>query len=453
MNPRPFAIAVLAPLLLLCTVVADDAPQRHWPGFRGPQASGVMENVTTATTWDVPSGKGVKWKTPVAGLGLSSPAVWGDRIFITTAVKEGEEQKLKVGLYGDIAPVEDGAAMAFNVVCLDAGSGKVLWERTAHKGVPKVKRHPKSSHANPSCATDGKRVVAFFGSEGLHCFDVDGKPLWKKDLGLLDSGFFMVPGAQWGFASSPVIAGNKVIVQCDVQKGSFLAAFDLESGKELWRTPRGDVPTWSTPTVIGSGDGAQVLCNGYKEIAAYTLNDGKKVWTMGGGGDIPTPTPIVAHDLVFITSAHGPQEPIFAIRTNARGDVSLPKGKESSEFVPWSRQRGGNYMQTPLVYGEELYCCRDNGLLTCSNARTGKAHYSRRLEGGVGFTASPVAADNKVYFTSEDGQVHVVQAGTTFKELAVNPLGEISMATPAITSDGTLLFRTQSRVVAIGGAK
>ena len=440
-------------LLLACLTfrARAETPPGAWPSFRGPGASGVAEGRPTATSWDVPANKNIKWNTPVPGLGLSSPVIWADHLYVTTAVKEGEEQKLKVGLYGNIQPVEESDPMLFKVYCLDTNTGKVLWERTAHQGVPKIKRHPKSSHANPSVATDGRHVVAFFGSEGLFCYDDAGTLLWKKDLGVLDSGYFQVPEAQWGFASSPVIHGGKVIVQCDVQKESFVAAYDVADGKEAWRTPRRDLPTWGTPTVADVGGRTQVLCNGFHEMAGYDFATGKQVWRLKKGGDIPVPTPVVdeKNRLIFLASAHGPQAPVFAVRFDASGDITLDDGKESSDAIAWSKKRFGVYMQTPILYGGLLYGCRDNGVLTCLDPATGKEHYTHRLEGGVGFTASPVAADGKLYFTSEDGQVHVVKAGPKFESLGVNPLGESSMATPAI-SNGVLFFRTQSRVIAVG---
>jgi outer membrane protein assembly factor BamB len=442
-------------LLVFCAALtgAKESPaDQNWPSFRGPGASGVVEGFPTATTWDVPAGKNVKWKTPIPGLGLSAPAIFADRLFVTTAVKEGEEQKLKVGLYGDIKPVEENDTMLWKVLCLDRNTGKVLWEQTARRGVPKVKRHPKSSHANPTVATDGRHVVAFFGSEGLYCYDNDGKQLWAKDLGLLDSGFYMVPDAQWGFASSPVIHDGKVVVQCDVQKGSFLALYDVTDGKQVWRTERGDLPTWSTPSVYTDAKGkTQVLCNGCNEMAGYDFADGKQLWRLRKGGDIPVPTPIVdaKNGLIFLTSAHGPQAPLFAVRPSARGEITLDEGKEQSDAIAWSKKRFGAYMQTPILYRDLLYGCRDNGVLMCLDPATGKELYTKRLEGGVGFTASPVASDGKLYFTSEDGQVHVIKAGAAFEDLATNPLGEVCMATPAI-SHGVLFFRTQAHVIAVG---
>jgi outer membrane protein assembly factor BamB len=427
-----------------------DAGAGNWPQFRGPAASGVVQGAEAPVQWDVEQGTNVRWKTPIPGLGHSAPAIWGDRLFITTAVAAGHDQSLKPGLYGDIAPVKEDVEFSYKVLCLDKHSGRVLWEQTAHRGVPEVQRHPKSTHANPTPAVDGKRVVAFFGSEGLHCYDLDGTPVWQKNFGRLGSAFFLVPDAEWGFASSPVLYDDKVIVQVDVLEDSFVAALDATNGRELWRTPRTDVPTWSTPTVHRdeTTGRTQVICNGFKEMAGYDLASGKKLWTLGGAGDIPVPTPVVAHGLVFLTSAHGMLSPVYAIRLSAEGDLTPGRGDGAKEHIAWSVPRGGNYMQTPIVVGDHLYACRDNGVLTCFEARTGKELYRERLE-GLGFTASPVASVDKLYFTSEDGLVQVVQAGPTFKLLSTNPLGANCLSTPAI-SNGVLFFRTQQYLVAIG---
>ena len=203
-----------------------------------------------------------------------------------------------------------------------------------------------------------------FGSEGLFAYDTGGTLLWRKDLGLLESGFFQVPEAQWGFASSPVIHGDRVIVQADVLKGSFLAAFDVATGRELWRTARNDYPTWSTPTVHSATGRTQVIVNGFKHVGGYDLATGKELWRMNGGGDIPVPTPVVHRDLAIITNAHGPAAPIFAVRLGATGDISLAAGALSNDHVAWSQQRDGAYMQTPIVYRDQLYVCRDNGVLS-----------------------------------------------------------------------------------------
>lgn len=441
----------LATVMLHGSVRSAKSTDANWPSFRGPSASGIADGSELPLEWDVESGKNVLWKTPIPGLGHSSPIVWGDRVYLTTAVSGKENPELKVGLYGNIAPVEDDTVHQWKVICLDRKSGKVRWERTAHTGAPKIKRHTKGTHANSTMATDGQHVVAFFGSEGLYCYDPSGKLRWKRDLGTLDSGFFAVPAAQWGFASSPVIWKDRVFVQCDVQKGGFVAALSLKDGSDLWRTPRIDAPTWSTPAVIEATGGTQVALNGWKQIAGYDALTGKEVWTLRGGGDIPVPTPVSAHGLIFITNAHGRMAPIYAVRTGARGDISLKEGESSNAHVAWSTARDGAYMQTPLIYGDYLYVCRDNGVLSCYEARTGNRLYQERLGTGAttGYTASGVAADGKLYYTSEDGDVHVLQAGPTFKRLAMNALGETCLSTPAI-SHQTLLFRTRGHLIAIG---
>jgi hypothetical protein len=238
-------IGTLSATMKLCATfllaLAASAADPNWPQFCGPSASGVGAG-SPPIEWNGDSGKNVRWKTVIPGLGHSSPVVWGNRIFVTSAVPATGESTLKVGLYGDITPAKGEPAQTFTTYCLDRKSGKIVWERTAASGPPKILRHPKSTHANPSPATDGKHLVVFFGSEGLLTYDLNGKLLWKKDFGVLDSGFYMVPAAQWGFASSPVIHDDMVIIQADVQKNSFLAAFDIRTGKELWHTPRNDVP-------------------------------------------------------------------------------------------------------------------------------------------------------------------------------------------------------------------
>ncbi len=417
-----------------------------WPSFRGPDAAGIAEGYPLPTTWDIDKSENVRWRTPIPGLGLSSPIVWRDRIFISTAIGGQGPTKLKTGLYGEVGSVDDDSVHRWIVYCLDKKTGKVIWERTAHSGVPRVKRHPKSTHANATLATDGEHVVAFFGSEGLYCYDLKGNLIWSKDLGVLESAFFIMPEAQWEFASSPLIYDNMVVVQCDVLKNSFLAAFSVNDGRELWRTARDDYPAWSTPSIYRSGTNAQVVVNGYKHIGGYAARTGKELWRMSGGGDIPVPTPVVFGDMAYITGAHGKISPLYAVRLSATGDISLQENQASNDYVAWMNKEGA-YMATPLVYAGYLYNCRWNGVLCCYDSKSGTRAYQQRLGGGA-FTASPVAGDGKIYIASEDGDVYVVKAGPGYELLAKNSLGEICMATPAI-SEGVLLVRTQSNLIAI----
>ena len=440
--------------LLAVTALGADAPQDpragvDWPSFRGIRGAGVADGFPTPTTWDVPGGKNVRWMTPVAGLGLSSPVIWGNRLCVTTAISSRADAGLKPGLYGAIASVEDETRHVWKLVCVDKSSGRMLVDKEIYAGVPRIKRHTKSTHANSSLATDGTRLIAMLGSEGLHAFDLNGDRLWTKDLGVLDSGYYIAPTAQWEFASSPVIHDGKVVIQADVQRGSFIAAFDVASGKESWRTPRQDVPTWSTPTIHRVGSQTQILVNGWKHTGAYDLANGREIWKLNGGGDIPVPVPVVGHGLVFITNAHGPGAPVYAIRESAIGDITLAAGSASNDHVAWSVRTDGAYLISPVLYRDLLYVCKNNGALNVFDAKTGQKVYQQRIgTGATAFTASIVAADGKVYLTNEEGDVYVIRAGRTFELMSENPLGGITMATPAI-SEGTLYFRTADKLIAI----
>lgn len=438
---------VLAFLLSVSQVAAGDG--QNWPGFRGQSASGVMEGHSVPVKWDLQTGENVKWQIPIPGLGHSSPIIWDNHIFLTTAISGRSDPQLRLGLYGDIASVSDSTEHKWMIYAIDRRTGRIAWERVVHQGVPEIKRHTKSTHANCTPATDGKRLVVFLGSEGLFCYDLSGKLLWSKDFGVLDSGFYVVPSAQWEFASSPVIFNDMVIVQCDVQKNSFVAAFDIRTGKERWRTSRDDVPTWSSPNVLEFKSGPQLVLNGWKHIGGYDPLTGKEIWKLSGGGDIPVPTPIAAGGLIFIASAHGRLAPLYAIRPQASGDISLQENQESNQFIVWSNLRNGGYMQTPIAYGERIYSARDNGVLNVYQIQTGEVVYQERLGGGSsGMTASPVASDGKIFFSAEDGTVFVLDSGPGYKLLAENTLGESCMATPAI-SRGDIFFRTTGHLNAI----
>ncbi len=422
---------------------------QNWPSFRGQFANGIFDNSNIPFEWNLEKNQNIKWKTPIPGLGHSCPVIWNDYLFVTTAISENETEYLKVGLYGNIDPVEDSTVHQFKVFCLNKNSGEILWERLAHEGVPRTKRHTKASHANPTPATDGKYLLAFFGSDGLYCYDFEGNLLWSKDLGKLNAGPYTDPDVEWGFASSPIIHKNRVIVQCDFLGDSFLASFDIKTGEELWRSSRDEISSWCTPTVIEVDGKDQIIVNGYKHIGAYDLETGKEIWWMKGGGDAPVPTPVFAHDLIFINSAHGRMSPIYAIKPDAIGDITLSEDETSNEYIVWSIKRGGAYMTSPLIYGDYLYNLKNNGLLSCFNARTGELMYKEAIKPSGGISASGVASDGKLFFTSEMGEVFVVKAGPVYELLSKNPLGDICMSTPAIAK-GAMYFRTQHSVIAVG---
>lgn len=441
------AVCVLGSVSLTRTA-ADPRPGVDWPSFRGHRAAGIAEGFRMPETWDVASGKGVQWKSAVEGLGHSSPVVWRDRIYLTTAISSKTDAGLKPGYYGNIDSVVDDTPHTWKLVALDKKSGKTVYSRTILSGVPAVKRHLKSTHANATLATDGTTIIAMLGSEGLYAFDMNGKQLWKQDFGVLDSGFYMVPQAQWEFSSSPVIHDGVVIVLADVQKGSFVAAHDARTGKQLWRTARTDVPTFGSPTIHQVGGRTMVLVNGWRHTGAYDFKTGAEIWKLNGGGDIPTPTPIAAHGFVYITNAHGKSSPVYAIKETASGDISLQGDATTNEHVAWTAQQSGAYMSTPVVYGDVLYVTRWNGILLAFDARTGERLYQQRLGEGGAFTASTVAGDGKLYIANEDGDVFVIKAGRTFEQVAKNALSESLFATPAV-SEGVIYFRTSRSLIAV----
>lgn len=452
----------MRPLLLVILICLNEAwcsaSQTNWPAFRGNEAAGVAKGGATATTWNVEKSENIAWKSAIPGLGHSSPIIWGNRLFVTTAINQRHVAPLKVGLYGDPEAAKDDDEQQWKVFCLNKRTGEILWEKTAHKGAPKVRRHPKATHANCTMATDGVSVVAFFGSEGLYCYDMEGRLRWEKDFGTLRASPTVYNDApdpnmesfDWGFASSPIIYNNRVFLQCDVLTNGFVAAFNLGNGEQIWRTRRDDTGTWSTPNVCLSGPRPQLVVNGWKHMGGYDLETGKEIWRLAGGGDCPVPTPVEWKGLVFLMSAHGPRSPIYAVRTDAVGDVTLRDGASTNKHLAWSVPRGGSYMETPVIYGDHLYSCQADGVLSCFEAATGKRIYKERLgSGGDGFTASPVASEGRIYFTSEQGAVYVVKPSVDFTVLATNQMDEVCMATPAI-SERTLYFRTQGHVVAVG---
>lgn len=438
---RPVVACILASVAW--TALAGD-----WPQFRGPSASGIGDGTKPPVQWDAAKGTNIRWKTALPGLAVSSPVVWGDRVFVTTAVSSDPKQSLRIGLYGDTDPVNDKSSHQWKVLALDKRTGKILWDQTANQGAPKTKRHPKSSQASPTPATNGKVVVAWFGSEGLYAYSVEGKLLWKKDLGIQSAGWFFDPDSEWGAASSPVIHKNTVIVQCDRQKDSFIGAYDLADGKELWRTARNEIPSWGTPTLVPGKDRVEVATNGTKAIRGYDADTGKELWSLGPNSEVTCTTPVSGHGLIFITAGYPPVQPIYAVKIGSTGDLTLKDGKESSDSIAWSKQRGGVYLPTPLLYGDHLYTVGNNGVLTVYEARTGSRVYQQRIGAGGSFTGSPTAAAGKLYVASEEGDVYVIKAGPQYELLAKNTMDEAILTTPAFSGD-LLLVRGAKHLFAI----
>jgi len=424
---------------------------RQWSSFRGHYARGFLDGAHLPDQWNLETMENVRWKIPIPGLGLSCPVVWDDHIFITTAVSESDDQGIKTGIYGEGDPVDDESVHHWMVYAIHKSTGKILWNRTAHTGIPEVKRHPKSSHANPTIATDGQYVLAFFGSEGIFCYDFLGELLWEKDFGLLMSSAHGVAWAEWEFASSPIIHRDRVIVQADVKDDSFIAALDLKSGEIIWKKERKDWAGWCTPNIYYYQGQPRIAVNGYQHRGGYDFMTGDEIWKMSGGGDVPIPAPVLYEDLIFFNSAHGKDNPILAIKTSASGNIRYPDSGRKDDAVSWFKGRGGSYMQTLLIYRDLIYNMRWNGNLTCFDAATGEQIYRETVDTDS-FIASPVAADGRLYLVSEDGDVVIVEAAPEYKKIHSISLGEITLATPAIT-DGMIIFRTTGHLIGISETK
>lgn len=421
-----------------------------WPSFRGAQASGVAARQNLPDRWDAKTGENIIWRTQIPGLAHSSPVVWGHRIFVTSAVSSDPNATFRPGLYGDGDASQDRTRHRWMIYALDKRNGKILWERTAHEGVPIDRRHIKSTYANSTPATDGRIVVAWFGSQGVHAYDVNGRFLWKVDLGRLDFGAYDIPTYEWGSASSPIIWNGLVILQCDTQSDSFMLALDANTGKTVWKAERNEIPSWGTPTVAVTSSGPELVANASNYIRGYDPRTGKELWRLGRSSKITAPTPIFADNKFVIVSGRAPERPIFVVRAGARGDLTLPEGKTTSEAVVWSRTGRGSYMPTPLVYDDILYVLANNGLLDAYDLRTGEEIYRQRLPLiGSGYSASPVASDGKLYISNEDGEMLLIAAGRNFTHIATNSMGEMLMATPAL-SDGVMYVRSSKSLFAIG---
>ena len=424
-----------------------------WPSFRGPHASGIADGQNLPDEWNGKTGKNILWHTPIPGLAHSSPVVWGNQIFVTTAISSDPKASFRPGLYGDGDASQDRSKHRWMLYAIDKQSGKVMWERVAYEGEPLEKRHIKGTYANATPATDGRIVVAWFGSQGVYAYDVKGTLLWKVDLGRLDFGAYDIPTYEWGSASSPIIWKDLVILQCDTQTDSFIIALNANTGQTVWKTDRDESPSWGTPTVATTSKGEELIANASNFIRGYDPRTGKELWRLGHSSKITAPTPIFAGDTLVVVSGRAPERPIFVVKAGARGDLTLPEGKTSSDTVIWSRSGRGSYMPTPLIYNGILYVLANNGTFDAYNLQTGDELYRQRLATiGSGFSASPVASDGKIYLSNEDGEILVVSAGEKFNQIATNSMGELLMATPAL-SDGVMYVRSASSLFAIGRKK
>jgi outer membrane protein assembly factor BamB len=404
----------------------------NWPQYRGAQSDGLGEGATLPDTWG-PT-ENVVWRVDVPGWGWSSPVVWGDRIFVTSAVSEGEVERPIVGGYpgGHIKPTDVHRWMTY---CLDFDDGSIVWEREAHRGVPPEERHPKNSYASETPIVDGERVYAYFGNIGLFCYDLEGNPLWDRTWGS-----FPMRGG-WGTGASPVLHGDRLYVVNDNERESFLVALDKRTGEEVWRVPREEKSNWSTPYVWQHEQRTELVTIGTGKVRSNDL-DGGLLWELTGTSGLVSLMPLAKHGLLYLGAGYH-IGPIYAIRPGASGDITLASGETSNDYVAWSIPQGAGIHPCFLISGERLYVLFDAGMLVCYNALTGEVIFDRqRLDTGGGrFYASPWAYNGRVFLLNEDGKTWVVEDGPQYKLLGINDLGDVAWATPAIAR-GSLLVRT-----------
>ena len=441
--------ACCATLLFFAAALAPEAratdPAYNWPQWRGPAGQGISTDARVPLEWSAT--QNVLWKTAIPGRGHSQPIVWGNRLFLTTAI-EGEvvpgAAAVKHMDEGKefLHPDSMGANKkhTFKVLAVDADSGRILWERTAWEGTPFDDRHKKSSYAAPTPATDGRHVYAYFGTEGLYAYDFDGKLAWK-----------VMPGkiATLGMSvgTSPVLHDTLVILQCDEDggAGSFIVAYDKKTGKEAWRTNRAVQASWSTPVVVAARESgrSELVTTGNEWVIAYEPASGKELWRTKGVAANAIPSAVVGADLVVVSAGY-PDKLAMAIRPGGTGDLT------GTPRILWKYAKGTAYVPSPILYGDYVYLVTDRGLVTCLDARTGEVKYEgARVPVPATFTASPVAVDGRLVWVSEDGDGFVIKPGPVHEVLRTNPLGEPVFASPAI-AQGRLFIRGAQHLYCIG---
>jgi outer membrane protein assembly factor BamB len=419
--------------LLLCTAanaLADSAVEKFWPQWRGPLATGVAPFADPPLTWSETNN--IKWKLVIPGEGDATPIIWGDRVFILSAV-----------------PVDDPPAQAnqekapngtfrFTVFAIDRNSGKILWQKVAREASPHEGHQENNTFASASPVTDGKFVWAFFGSRGLHCYDFEGNLKWQKDFGVMKTKMGFGEGA------SPALSGDTLVIYWDHEGDDFIAAFDKTTGKELWRQPRDEPTGWSTPLIIEFGGQKQVVVNATGKVRSYELASGKELWSCGGQTVNAIPSPVPQGDMVYVTSGFRGNA-LQAIRLGRTGDLT------GTDAIAWSRNKSTPYIPSPLLIDNFLYLISGNdNLLSCFDTKTGEPYFEReRLEAIRGVYASPVSARDRIYILGREGICTVLKKGPKLEVLAVNKLADARSDSSIALADKQLFLRTAHNLYCI----
>jgi outer membrane protein assembly factor BamB len=427
---------------MFCSHSLEAKETVYWPTFRGPVNSGVAPDANPPVTWS--ESENIKWKVELPGKGSSSPVIWGDKIIFLTAIQTETAQEEKLAEPQEIQNKQDNqpdqgdrqgrrrggmsrapaSAQKFDVVCLDRKSGKLLWQKTVKEELPHEGHHRDSSFASYSPVTDGKLVWASFGSRGLYCFDLNGNFKWSQDL------IKQRTRAGFGEGSSPVIAGDAIVVVADNEDQSYIYAFDKISGKPLWKKERDEATGWATPIAVNVAGQVQVIANGRNFVRGYDLKTGEVLWKCSGQTENVIPTPVVGFGNVYCTSGFRGAA-LLAIKLGKTGDLT------GTEAVGWQVTEGTPYVPSPILIEDKLYVCSGNKeVISCYEAKDGKANFVKQtLEGPKGIYASPVGASDRVYFAGRNGVTVVVKVSDTYEVLATNTLDDGFDATPAIVGD------------------
>jgi outer membrane protein assembly factor BamB len=429
---------------LACLALTGISATEQWPKFRGLDAGVIPDDPALPDSWS--ETENVVWKTPIAGMGWSSPIVWDDHIFLTSAISAGNEKPPVAGLYDEHDHVPAAAEQRWVVYDVDFNTGKIRWQRVLHIALPPLLRHVKNSYASETPVTDGQRLYVYFGSIGmLYALDLSGKTLWTKELGAFNT------QVELGTGASPVLHKDRVYIVNDNTTRSFLAAYDTRTGEEVWRVDRDEIGNWSTPVIWENEQRTEIITTGTRKVRSYSL-EGKLLWELSGMSQLTIPSPFAKEGLLYVSSGYpgGALRPVYAIRPGAAGDISLKPEETSNQYIAWFQPLLGTYNTSALVYQGYYYTLFDRGFLLCHDAKTGKQIYGRqRLSSNVsGFTTSPWAYNGKIFLLSEDGDTFVVQAGPEFKVVGKNTLSEMPLATPAVLRS-SLIVRTQSRLYRI----
>ena len=427
------ALAIVS--LTLLRASADTTSEKYWPQWRGPHATGVSKTADPPIEWS--ETKNIRWKIEIPGRGSASPVVWGDKVFVLSAVPVGVELPASHQPRGGIRPA---VPHKFVVMAIDRKTGKVAWEKTAREHTPHEGAHQQfGTYASSSAFTDGERVYAYFDSFGLYAYDMNGKLLWEKDLG--DKKM----RNEFGEGQTPVLHGNRIVVQWDHQGPSFITALDKVTGKEIWRTDRQEIDSWGTPLVVEHGGRAQVIAAAMNKVIGYDLETGKVVWQGPGLTMNPIPSSVYADGMVFAVSGFRGNK-LHAIKLDEANDDITTSGA-----IKWSLSADTPYVPSPLLYDGVIYLLKGNtGILSAFDAKTGKPHYQlQRLDGVPNVFASPVGAKGRVYIPGQQGATIVLKAGPTYEVLATNTLEDGFDASPALV-DNELYLRGAKFLYSIG---